>query len=256
LYMLIESGETFFAYFSPADDEYSHEYNFTIDPTLFDIHSTGDWNELVSLCFNSQSSWDAIYLPTTILTSKPEGHSTYSRSANSIESQMIDWLEEDIGSAAYSRKIIDTRQWNGVLFHCHEDLVLTAEEVHYFHFSTAVSVASAINTIKNIIDAITISIDDLLDLLDIVGGIVPSGTEVETYLIGARWDRYVKRRDSSIWLTAATQRYVSYDAFVTPAGSWFVDELTREEEYAPSRAYFEDTGTQIQEGYYYYLANP
>lgn len=245
-------GDAFFSVVFIKNPDFVYEYNFTTDVSSMDIYSTDYWNGLVSFCFDNSLFWESIYLPDCVEYSNNQSNTAQSRSTNSLEAGMAQWMEEEIGKAPYTGKVISTRQWQGVIFHLHEDLRYDAQINNSISIENAVSITTAIiNLLQKELTSVLI---DIVTELFGESGIIPAGTTAQTYYVFAEWKRYVKRRDSSVWLTSATQHFVTYDVLVNPSTGFFaVDPNTREEMYLPSQAYYEDASAQIEEGYAYYL---
>lgn len=124
-----------------------------------------------------------------------------------------------------------------------------ADEKGYYYIPMALSVASFITGWLN--KPVTSGI--LAALAIFADGIIPSETEIGSHHVGVMWSRYVKRKDSGVWLTNCmySEMYDGYSA--EGMDSYEVDKESLSTSYSPSQEYFEDLYGQLDEGIVYYL---
>ena len=237
-----------------------YEYTFVADPASMEVESTDFWNAVLSECFSSSAQWSGRSLSGSISVSTPSDGVAQPYAVDPYVSQLTQTLQNIVGTAPYTGSIVATAYKGSNIFHVYQNLAYYASLADSFTLAEAMSVASLITGIL----ALTLGpaaglTATLLSIISIGFGagsmLVPAGTTIKAYNVFAKWERYVKRKDSSSWLTEAKQYTLSYYAYVNPnTGFCEIDTGSFSEAYAPSQAQYNDTAALLEEGYQNYLS--
>lgn len=244
------------------DPEYIFEYIFTVPLDSVNTSSDTFWNDLAAECFSNSFSWKSIYLPTSITVSDNSANTAQTYSVDPYLSRLAQKAQDAIGIAPYTGRVVATSYQGSLIFHVYEDLTYYGHKVRTITLADGMSVASLITGILTLFfPTEMVVLSRLVSVISLGFGagslFISAGTTISGYYAYAKWERYVKRRDSSVWLTESTQRFINYIAFVNPdTGFCEIDEDSEKESYAPSQTYFENTTALLNKGYAYYLTLP
>lgn len=236
-----------------------YEYTFVTDPTSGAVESTEFWNVVLSECFSNYDQWNMRCVSDGITVSTPSAGGAQPYAVDPYVSQLTQKLQNIVGTAPYTGSITATAYKGGLIFHVYQDLTYYASVYNRITISEAMSVASIITSILAFALYPPARLGSaLISIISLGFGagtmIVSEGTTMNIYEVYAKWDRYVKRRDSSTWLTEAMQYTVSYFAYVNSnTGYCEIDTGSYSDGYAPSQAQYNDTAALLEKGYQYYL---
>ena len=238
------------AYSNYQDSVY--EYNLTIDPEDLDANSIEFWQEIVSYCIKRSDSWSEIYLPDAVIITESPSNNLMSTTTSSVETGFKEELTKIFGTEEYIGKALATSYHNGTVFQVYEDMEYYVSEKAVFYIPKALSVAAFITGVlkKPVASGILTALSFFAD------AIIPEKTEIGSHYVGVMWSRYVKRLDSSVWLTNCmySQTYDGYAVEVNDDYGVDIDSMSVS--YSPSQKYFEDLYGQLNEGIAYYLTLP
>ena len=236
-----------------------YEYTFATDLANMAVDSTGFWNAVLSECFSSSAQWSERSLSGSISVSTPSDGVAQPYAVDPYGTQLTQKLQNIVGVAPYTGSIVATAYKGSLIFHVYQDLTYYASVANLFQLAQSMSVASFITGVLAVTldwgDFDTSTLLSILSLGFAAGGMtIGAGMTVKVYSVSAKWERYVKRRDSSSWLTEAKQYTLSCYAYVNPnTGFCEIDTGSFSEAYAPSQAQYNDTAALLEEGYQYYL---
>lgn len=236
-------------YFDNA--EYVFEYYFSFNVDELNVNSSVFWANLAADCFANSNLWHSFYIPTTTIVATNSNEGIALLSSDTYADQLVEWAEEEFDTAPYTGKILATGYKGSLILQVKENYTYKAEPYSTITVQQAISAAGLMLSLYGAIT--NPGLLSFLGLMASASGLIPAGSVVKTYYVYAQWDRYVTRKDSSVWLNT-TQKYISYKAYVNcNTGSWEVDANTKTTQYSPSQSYFEDLYTQIDDGYDYYI---
>lgn len=236
-----------------------YECTFPTDPASMAVESTDFWNAVLSECFSNSAQWNTCSLSESISVSTPSTGGAQPYAVDPYVFQLTQKLQNIVGTAPYTGSIVATAYKGGLIFHVYQDLAYNASLVESITLADAMSVANLITGILAIIFGPKAKLAvTLLSILSVGFGagsmIIDAGTTMKIYNVYAKRDRYVKRRDSSTWLTEATQYTESYLGYVNPDTDYCeIDTDSYSDAYAPSQAKYDDTAALLEKGYQYYL---
>lgn len=252
IYLNTITRQASFAIAYSNNEDSVFEYTLTINPQELDANSIEFWQETVSYCMEHSDSWSEIYLPDAVIITETPSNNLMSRTTNSVETGFKEELTNIFGTEEYTGKALATSYHNGTVFQVYEDMEYFIAEKAVFYIPKALSIAAFITGIlkKRVASGILTALSFFAD------EIIPAETEIGSHYVGVMWTRYVKRLDSSVWLTNCMYSQ-TYDGYAVEVEDHYgVDMDSLSESYSPSQEYFEDLYGQLNEGIAYYLTLP
>ncbi len=243
------SGSGCFSIFMHNKSDYVMDYYFSINVDGVNFNSPTFWSKVISDCLTKSDQWKAISISSSLESNISE-NDILPLASSSIVSEYHTLLEEEFGTSEYTGRLLASKNISGINFHLYEDLSFIVSERQQWVTNSVMSVSAII-----IGFFVPVYISAALSIFVTLHGLyVPSGTEVGTHTVGGRWTRYVKRSDSSVWLTNS-YRTIGFNGFYIESlnNPCDIDEDSRNVQYGPTQEYFESYNAQFTDAYNAYL---
>lgn len=230
------------------------EYVFTISIEDIHIDSLEFWEELISYCFDNDSEWTSIFLPSSVTVVTPEENQKTRAASYDYAGAYMSLLEAEYGNVR-SNYYVKTSVVNGVVFMQYENVDLGVSKSNSYIINYAMTAAGLITSVLGLVTSKGLL--TVIGLVATVGGVVTAGTRLDEYQLHTIWEKYITANGGTI-----KHSFVSMIALYTGYGSNKVpvsDELSlnlleAHYSYTPSQAVFNSDSAQFNEAYQSYIA--